>query len=428
MTRRLSKPAVDTSKSILPIVYGGTEANNVPQGTVNLGFLTSVNRGQSQGAAVLDNSKQVSTSLLPTVTDAKLASVTGSLIAYVGKKETYRITNFDSFKTYTVSVSAGSVTLSGGDIVLTPPSVTGNITLTVNGQNYSITVVPAAPKKPVIAFPLNGATEFTTLGQTAIADSFVPYGDTSSHLSSDWQLSTVTDFSTTVSQSLSDTVNKTSWAMPNLSPVTTYYLRTRYKGSNGNYSPWSNTVTFNTANEILIPITAVNFTAPGYFETGTSDKNTGVWGTWSTTNGEVLVSHRNASQKRINGGAAISSLPASAFSQYKHYVSNIGNTKKQVITISASFVCATWDYQTLRIYASPDGNPSNATMLAALGTGHISDHCQWGFTITTDLTLNIGEARWIHYHLVAEENGDYNYNRYDYGSFSSCAIAFKNWL
>jgi len=63
------------------------------------------------------------------------------------------------------------------------------------------------------------------------------------HASSDWQLSTVADFSTTVTHSDADTTNKTSWPVT-VSTSQTYYWRVRYRGASGRVSEWSTGTSF----------------------------------------------------------------------------------------------------------------------------------------------------------------------------------------
>ena len=81
-----------------------------------------------------------------------------------------------------------------------------------------------------------------SVGSSAFASSYS--GDT--HTSSDWQLSTVSNFASIVSESLNDTTNLTSWSVSSLAENTTYYLRTRRRSTNGGTSAWSTAVAFTT--------------------------------------------------------------------------------------------------------------------------------------------------------------------------------------
>ncbi len=98
---------------------------------------------------------------------------------------------------------------------------------------------------PIITSPDNEAVnQSDTVSVTSSAFDSVYVSDT--HTNSDWQLSTVSNFASIVSESLNDTTNKTSWSVNNLTEGTTYYLRTRRRSANGGVSAWSSTVSFST--------------------------------------------------------------------------------------------------------------------------------------------------------------------------------------
>lgn len=66
------------------------------------------------------------------------------------------------------------------------------------------------------------------------------------HLSTDWQLSKNSLFSTLV-KSLYDTVDyRKAWFIKDLEPGTTYYVRVRHKGIKSGLSPWGNILEFKT--------------------------------------------------------------------------------------------------------------------------------------------------------------------------------------
>jgi hypothetical protein len=98
---------------------------------------------------------------------------------------------------------------------------------------------------PSITAPIDEAVDQTdTVSVTSSAFDSVYVSDT--HTNSDWQLSTVSNFASIVSESLNDTTNKTSWSVNNLTEGTTYYLRTRRRSANGGTSEWSSVVSFST--------------------------------------------------------------------------------------------------------------------------------------------------------------------------------------
>lgn len=254
MTRRLHKPTVDATKSILPIPKGGHASNTAGVGSNNLGVVTNFQKNIAQGAIAVDAETKASVSYLPNSLDAQAVQLTGSLTAYLNKKEVYTIVNYDSFKKYTVTVTAGTIVQTGRNLTFTPPATIGVVVMTVNGCQYSIDVLNAGPKKPVIQSPLNNAVG-APIAFTVIADAFVPYGGMFNHQSSDWQFATDISFTNIIKASMADTVNLIQYSITGLSILTKYYLRVRYKGDNGAYSNWSDTVTITTGNQYVFNVT-----------------------------------------------------------------------------------------------------------------------------------------------------------------------------
>ena len=55
----------------------------------------------------------------------------GDTAPYVTQTKTYQITNYNSFSSYAVSASAGTVSLSGDTITFTAPPIADNVSLTL---------------------------------------------------------------------------------------------------------------------------------------------------------------------------------------------------------------------------------------------------------------------------------------------------------
>ena len=72
---------------------------------------------------------------------------------YTNASETYTITNYNSFATYSVSVSAGSVSRSGDTITLTAPSSPQTVALTVTVDGRVETFNIPVTENPYIATP-----------------------------------------------------------------------------------------------------------------------------------------------------------------------------------------------------------------------------------------------------------------------------------
>jgi hypothetical protein len=177
-------------------------------------------------------------------------SLSGNTTIYVGQVTAYTITDFDSFSTYAVAVSAGSVTRTLDAISFTAPAVAGDVTLTVttNGVARAITLVVLAASvvAPTITSPANAATGIIGPDITLTSNAFAWLGVADTHLNSDWQLATDAAFTTIVQSTSADAASKTSWTTT-VAENTTYYARVRHRGTANGVSAYSATATFSTA-------------------------------------------------------------------------------------------------------------------------------------------------------------------------------------
>lgn len=88
-------------------------------------------------------------------------SIDGPTTIYTDASETYTITNYNSFATYSVSVSAGSVSRSGDTITLTAPNSPQTITLTVTVDGKAETFsIPVTEEPDYIATPAATPSNF----------------------------------------------------------------------------------------------------------------------------------------------------------------------------------------------------------------------------------------------------------------------------
>lgn len=137
-------------------------------------------------------------------------------------------------------------------------AVNGSVSEWSDARAFSILIpLPAAPD---VTVPANNATGIAQ-NVTVSASAFAAIGDASTHVSTDWQLATDSGFATVVRTTIDDTANKTSWSLTGLDVNTNYYLRVRYKASNGKVGPWSTVSTFKTITAFAFnPVIAANAT------------------------------------------------------------------------------------------------------------------------------------------------------------------------
>lgn len=224
---------------------------------------------------------------------------------YVSQTVELTITNYNSFTTYAASVTSGSVSVSGDKINITMPATSGTVILTVTpgnapAQKFSITVLAAGIATPTNVSPANGTTDQNG-SVTLTSNAFQWLGLSDTHLNSDWQVSAVSNFATTVFQSLNDTTNKTSIAATGLQVSQTYYWRVRHRGTNNGVSAWSTPTSFTTRSTFSgsigtaggqgFGVGTYSGTLPSGFSamTGTTDPASANYGNYTYSDGSVMV-------------------------------------------------------------------------------------------------------------------------------------------
>lgn len=230
-------------------------------------------------------------------------TLSGNISPYVNQSTTLTITNYNAFSTYSVSVTAGSVSISGDTITFTAPSLAQTVTLTVTldgvGHGFSLVIQAAGVSTPTNSSPSNGATGQSS--SVALSSSaFGWYGVSDTHASSDWQLATDSGFSSIVQSQSASTSNKTTWTVSGLTVNTTYYWRVRYTGAANGTSAWSTATSFQTAAIFggLIGaqgaqgfgVGAYPSTLPSGFSalTGSTDKTSANYGNYQYSDGSIV--------------------------------------------------------------------------------------------------------------------------------------------
>jgi hypothetical protein len=182
-------------------------------------------------------------------------TLTGPDLVFPGSSNTYTITNYDGFSTYAVTTDVGTVSRSNETITLDIDAAETadqlNLSVERNGATvvFQIAVGDQSVAQPEILSPVDGATDIGS-GPTLTTLAFLTYPNgADTHASTDWQIATDSGFTAIVYESLADTSNLESIAVPSgtLSTSTTYYVRARHNGTTLGASPYSETVSFTTA-------------------------------------------------------------------------------------------------------------------------------------------------------------------------------------
>jgi len=125
--------------------------------------------------------------------------------------------------------------------------------------DFSTTVSNTVVNTPTITSPTNGATDVET-DSTITASPFDGVGAANVYKNTDWQLSTTSDYSVIVQESLADSSNVSTWT-PTLDVDTTYYPRMRYRATDDTVSDWTPAVSFATS-EFLPPLVNGSYAWP----------------------------------------------------------------------------------------------------------------------------------------------------------------------
>ena len=94
-------------------------------------------------------------------------SLFGDVLVYAGSTNTYTITNYSSFSTYSVSANYGTASITGDTITLDvpTPSTQNQINLSVikdgKGSTFTVAVGASVVVKPTITSPSNGSTDIS---------------------------------------------------------------------------------------------------------------------------------------------------------------------------------------------------------------------------------------------------------------------------
>ena len=243
-------PPVGKINKIVPISEGGTGGASVAEAIANLGAIPLDRLNQPGGPLGLDSNGKLTIDT-SAISLSSGPAVNGPLSVEVASVTNYQITNFHANTIYSVTAIGGTVVQNGETIIYTAPGNPGSAGFVVNGKSYAIDVIMTSPNTPSVVSPVNGATN---VGSTVVVTSnaFTMSGTAiDTHAASDWQISTSPTFDTVVSQSINDTVNKTSWTSGSLTTSTQYYIRVRHKGTTYGYSQWSSVISVTTKSSFI---------------------------------------------------------------------------------------------------------------------------------------------------------------------------------
>lgn len=252
----------DARDGAVPVSQGGTGTRN-PENLRNaLNLVTESDKDIPGGVVPLNAQGKIPVQRLPAQGSASAVNVDGNFDLFVNAVTQFTITDYSSFKSYTVSFSAGNWTVNEDVIQYTAPATAQQVVMSINGREITFEVTTPQPSRPTILSPINGAVNQTQAPD--IVGSLYSYnGPLVAHKDSTWQIATDSEFTNIISQSVDDAVNKTSW-IPSvaLSANTSYFARVRYRDTNNVSGAWSLVAQFNTKTSFVPLVEEAKIVAP----------------------------------------------------------------------------------------------------------------------------------------------------------------------
>ena len=283
---------------IAPLSKGGLEAANVPDAVVKLGAISKNKLGAPLGVAKLDANGKLITSAYPS-SIIEGATLHGNKNVSVTQVVSFKISNYDSSTIYNVTVSAGSVLVSGDTVTFTAPLSAQDVTLTVNGRAVIIPVsgipVPNTPLVTATSFGINGSA-----GVQLMTGAFSVFLGGSTHKNTDWDLALDPAFNNIVLSSYDDMVNKTAVELKPVGLNTRYYARARHRDTNDKVSSWSTTVFLTTKNNYIFNTEEAKLLASDR----ASGDNFGHGVAVSSDGSRIVIGARGADTSAVDSGAA----------------------------------------------------------------------------------------------------------------------------
>lgn len=166
MSRKLHRPVLDTTGIVVPIKQGGSSADTLTQGAIALEMLTLDQIDLANRIPSLDATGHLSDTVVPVGLIFDSLHLEGPEIVAVNGTAKIYITDYDQYKTYAVSASAGFAAHSDGVIYFKAPSVTGPVTITVNDRDYTLTVDDYYVLSPDVITPTQ---DYTNVGSAFVA-------------------------------------------------------------------------------------------------------------------------------------------------------------------------------------------------------------------------------------------------------------------
>ena len=346
-------------------------------------------------------------------------NIVGPTTIDAGVSGQYTISNYDSKKSYSVSVDKGTVSRNEDIITYTAPTQGGlPASMVINGKVINIDIRRLGADKPSIVSPVNNTTgikvtcTFTSSDFKSIGGVVLP------HTYSDWELATDPDFTNVVQSSLLSTTNKTTWTVTGLLKNTQYYVRTRHHTNTYGYSEWSATNNISTRTSYhpafeVAKLLAGDGAASDNFGISvaiSSDGNTAIVGSYFDDNergtdaGSAYIFTRSGSTWTQQAKLIASDGAGNDRFGFSVAISGDGNTVILGAYLGGSYKGAAY------VYTRTGTTWSEQTRILA-SDGASSDYFGWSVSISSDGNTAIVSAHYDDNEKGTNAGGVYVYTR-----------------
>lgn len=200
-------------------------------------------------------------------------------------------------------------------------------------ETHFTSPVPTPADRPNITSPVNGATRLPSRVTLTSSPYNTVTGDP--HVSSSWQISENSLFTSIAFELANSTVNKTSWQISGLQPAKEYYARVRYRGQLHEYTEWSPASSFRTRLAFL-PETEIG--KSGSYNGVTADMDD-IGGRWIVGNGSSDITGVNCAAYiyRREGGLPVLEDTVQAAVGEKTLTSTIPSGGQLTVTVAGRY-------------------------------------------------------------------------------------------
>lgn len=231
------------------------------------------------------------------------------------------------------SWSIGTVTLGKHYFIRAKYHGSGGSVSPWSEETHFTSPVPTPADRPNITSPVNGATRLPSRVTLTSSPYSTVTGDP--HVSSSWQISENSLFTSIAFELTNSTVNKTSWQVSGLQPAKEYYARVRYRGQLHEYTEWSPASSFRTRLAFL-PETEIG--KSGSYNGVTADMDD-VGGRWIVGNGSSDITGVNCAAYiyRREGGLPVLEDTVQAVVGEKTLTSTIPSGGQLTVTVAGRY-------------------------------------------------------------------------------------------